>query len=405
MPPRARGRGRGRAGAAPSGGGRGRGRGRTGGGVAEGQSRGQFLQTHTGPQAGAIANAEAGAEYNPEIRELRTQAKGSRKREGDLGQWYAQLAADYQGASDAGAAALQSIQDTTGKQLAEAGDRSSADLTKLSADNEAFAKLTGGPIDTAGLSKIAQAGAAAQRSRVALNVPVAEEQAHFVGKLGGEKVASRMKGIEARQEERDRREKIRKDLTGVRKEKGLKRTVKKEEIREADRGYASELKKLKLARQEARTAKEAAAAEAALAQVEAARQASNDAIAQRQAQERIGISAKNARTSARSQKATAKNYEKDNKGGMTQAERRDRKEHYGDAYNAAKGLLGIKVPKSSKEWAKFQAALIEKLGSSYSQEAIAAVAKLRQAQAAKNRGAYDKRVRKGEVAGPPSPKK
>lgn len=377
--PKARGRGRGRAG----GGGKGRGRGR---GRSGGQSAGEFLAPRTGREAGAAANAAAGAEFNPEIRELRTQAKGSRKREGDLGQWYAQLAADYQGASSEGAAALQSIQDTTSAQLAEASGRSSADLAKLSADNEAFAKLTGGPIDTAGLSKIAQAGAAAERSRVALNVPVAEEQAHFIGRLGGEKVATRMRGVEARGEERDRREKIRKDLTGVRKEKGLARATRKEEIREADRGYSLSLKEMAAARAEARAAERQAAADAALASVEASREARQDAITNQQAAERIGISRKNARTSARSQKATAANYKEDNKGGMTPAERRDRQEHAGDALSQAKALLKIKVPKTSKQWAQFEAELQKRLGSSYSAEASAAVAKLRKVQAAKKQG-------------------
>lgn len=393
-----RGRGRGRVGGQP-GAGRGRGRGRGG------DSVGKFLAPHTGRQAGAVANAEASAEYNPEIRDLRQQAKGSRMRGQDIGQWYAELAADYQGAQDAGAAALQSIEDTTTKQLGEAGDRSSADQARLSAEDEAFAKLTGGPKDTAGLSKIAQAGAAAERSRVALNAPVAEEQANFVGRLGGEKTASRMRGIEARQEERDRRDKILSDVRGVRKEKGAARVAAKEKIREADRGYATDLKQLKLSRREARAAEQQAAADAALAQVESERSARQDAVGNRQAQERIGISAKNARTSARSQRATAANYKTDNKGGLSTAEKRARGEHSSDAMSAAKAQLGVKVPKSPKEWAQFESALIEKLGSSYSAEASAAVAKLRKVQAAKRRGAYDRRIRKGEVQGPPTPKK
>lgn len=395
-----RGRGRGRVGGARGGGGGGRGRGRGRGG----DSVGKFLGPHTGRQAGAIANAQAGAEYNPEIRELRSQAKGSRKREADLGAWYAQLAADYQGASSQGAAALQAVQDATSKQLGEASDRSSADLSNLSAQDEAFANLVGGPKDTEGLARIAQASAAAQRSRVALNEPVAQEQANFVGRLGGEKVAARMQGIEERRAEQRRRDKIKKDLTATRKDKGRARVGKKEEIRQADRSYVMDRKQLKLQQQEARAAEQQAAADAALARIEAARSARQDSIANRQAQERIGISRKNARTSARSQRATARNYKEDNKGGLSPAEKRARGEHSSDAMSAAKALLGIKVPKNEKQWAQFEAALIEKLGSSYSAEASRAVAKLRKAQAAKRRGGYDKRVRRGEVAGPPSPR-
>ncbi|HXR30813.1 MAG TPA: hypothetical protein VN752_06700 [Solirubrobacterales bacterium] len=392
-----RGRGRGRIGGARGGGGRGRGRG-------GGDSVGKFLAPHTGRQAGAIANAQAGAEYNPQIREERGAVKGSRKREADLGQWYAQLAADYQGASSQGAAALQAVQDRTSQQLAEASGRSTADLSKLSADDEAFAKLVGGPKDTEGLARIAEAGAAAQRSRVALNAPVAQEQANFVGRLGGEKVAARMQGIEERRAEQRRRDKLKKDLTATRKEKGKARVGKKEEIRQVDRSYVLDRKQLKLSQREARAAEQQAAADAALARIQAAQDARQDSIANRQAQERIGISRKNARTSARSQRATARNQREENKGGLSTAEKRARGEHSSDAMSAAKALLGIKVPKTAKQWAQFEAALIEKLGSSYSAEAARAVAKLRQAQAAKRRGGYDKRVRRGEVAGPPSPR-
>jgi hypothetical protein len=376
----ARGRGRGRVGAghAPAGGGgRGRGRGHGGGG---GNSVGKFLAPHTGRQAGAVANAEAGTEYNAPIREAREQAKGSRKRQGDLGQWYAQLASDYRGAQAAGASALKSVEDTTSSQLAAAGGRSDAEQAQLAGQDEQFASLVGGPKDTAGLAKIAQAAQAAGAARVDQSKPVLSEQANFVARLGGDKAAARMKGIEARQEERDRRDKIIKELGAVRKEKGQARVANKEKIRESDRGYAAELKKLKLARREARTAEQAAAASAALAQVESARKAEQDAISNRQEQQRIGISAKNAATARRSQRATAKHYTKENSGGLSTAEKRSRGEHSADAMSTAKALLGIKVPKSGKEWSQFEAALIEKLGSSYGAEAASAVAKLRKAQ-------------------------
>lgn len=380
---------------------RGRGRGRIGGGARRGRGRGrggsteQFLAPRTGRQAGAAANAAASAEYNPEIRQLRQEARGSRKREGDLGRWYAQLAADYRGAQSTGAAALQSVQDTTSRQLAEAGDRSSADLSKLISEDEKLAALSGGPKDTAGLTQIAQAGAAAERSRVALGQPVAQEQANFVGRLGGDKAAARMKGIEARGEERDRRLKIRSDLVGARKEKGAARATRKEEIRGADRDYATTLKQMQAEQQEARAAEQQAAADTALAQIEASREAEQDAIGNRMEQERIGISRRNARTSERSQRASARSDREDKKGGLSTAEKRARGEHKSDAMSAAKALLGIKVPKNEKQWSQFQAALIEKLGSSYSAEAVAAVQKIRATQKKKNRQGYKGRVRLG----------
>lgn len=355
-----RGRGRGRVGGGGGEGkGKGRGRGRGGGG----QSVGKFLAPRNGRQAGAVANAGANAEYNPEIRELREQAKGSRQREADLGQWYAQLAADYQGAQDTGATALQSIQDTTSKQLADASGRSSADIAKLGADDEAFAKLTGGPKDTAGLEQIAQAGAAAQRSRVALGVPIATEQANLVGRLGSEKTAARMQGVESRQAERLRRDKIRKDLTGVRKEKGAARVTRKEEIRQTDRGYVLDKKNLKLSQREAAAAEQQAAADAALAQVEAARSARQDAIGNRMEQERIGISAKNARTSAKSQRATARNNRQDNRRQAREAQA-ERKGGLREATTVAESLVrqrGKPIKKAS-EWAELEEAIRKETG-------------------------------------------
>lgn len=390
-------RGRGRVGGR-RGGGRGRGRGRGG------QSVGKFLAPRTGRQAGAIANAQAGAEYNPEIRELRQQAKGSRKRQMDLGSWYAQLASDYEAAQNAGAAALQSIQDTTSQQLAEAGQRSSADLSRLSAEDAEFAKLVGGPKDTEGLARIAQASAAAQRSRVALNQPVAAEQANFVARLGSDKTAARMQGIESRREEARRRDKIKSDLAAVRKEKGLARVARKEEIRAADRNYAMQLKQLRLARREARSAEQQAAADAAIAQIEAAREARQDAIANRQAQERIGIARKNAATSARAQRATARNYRQDNRRLAREAKVK-KNTKLKNAAAAAKRAIALEgMPKNAKQWAIVEQYVAEASGVS-DEEARRVVARMRRGRKAARNLSYEDRIRRGEVAGPPRPRK
>lgn len=385
-------------------------RGRQGGGhVGAGRGRGRggsvrgFLAPRNERQAAHVAAAEAGAEYGPQIREDRQQIAGSRKRQADLGSWYRQLAADYGKAQAAGSAALQSVENTTTQQLAEAGQRSSADQAALGAEDASLASLVGGPKDTAGLSKIAQAGAAAQRARVALNMPVAQEQANLVANLGGQKAAARMQGIEARTEERNRADKLRSELGAVRKEKGAATVANLEKLREADRAYATEEAKMRLAQREARTSEQSAAATAALAQIKARREAVQDAIANRQSQERIAIERRNAGTSEASQQATAHHYAVENKGGLTPSEINTRREHRHDAMSTAKAQLALKVPKNQKQWAQFEAALIEKLGSSYAAEAAKAVAKLRRAQAEKNRGAYERRVRRGQVDGPPMP--
>lgn len=409
----ARGRGRGKVGGNHGG------RARGGGGKkapGRGKTGANFLAPRNEREAGKAANAAASVEFNPGIRETREDIAGSNKRQADLGSWYAQLAADYQGAQAAGSAALQSVGTITTQQEAEAAARSGAEQSTLSASDEAFANLTGGPKDTTGLATIAAAGAAAERARVdEAKLPISE-QANFVARLGSDKTAARLKGIESRQEEARRREKLKSSLAAQRKEKGSARVAGKEKIRESDRSYATELKQLQLAQREARTAEQAAAASAALAQLKANHEATQDAIANRQAQERIGVSRtnakisssnaktsrRNARTSRRAAAATAKHYEEENNGTLTTAEKRSRGEHKADAMAAAKALLGIKVPKNAKQWSQFEAALIEKLGSSYAAQAAEAVKKIRAAQG--NRNGYDKRVRKGEVAGPPTPR-
>lgn len=366
-------------------------RGRIAGGAVSGGRRGGRRGRGRGRSPGAVANAQVGPEFDPSIRQTRSEAKGSRKRERDLGDWYNQLAADYQGAQDKGLAALRSVQDTTTQQLGEAASRSSADQAALAAQDQEFAKLTGGPTDSRGLSKIAEAGSAAERSRVALNLPVAQEQANFVGRLGSDRAAARLGGIEARRDEGRRREKIRADLAALQKDKANARTGKAEEIR-------TTRQQAQIERQEARTAEREAAADAAMAQIESQREARQQAVDNRQEEERIAISRRNAKTGERSQRATARSYEEDSKGGPTPAERRDRKEHAGDAMSAAKAQLGVKVPKSDKEWAQFEAALIEKLGTSYGAEAAAAVAKLRKIQGYKNR-TRSRRMHQGKVPG------
>jgi hypothetical protein len=357
-----------------------------------GDSVGKFLAPHTGRQAGAIANAEAGTEYNPGIRQSREEAKGSRKREQDLGAWYAQLASDYQGAQDRGSAALQSVEDTTTKQLGEANAASSADQARLASQDESFATLVGGPKDTEGLAKIAQAGAAASRARVDQSKPVISEQANFTARLGSDKTAARLQGIEERRSEQRRRDKIKSEIAAQRKEKGSARVAAKEKIRESDRGYATELKKLRLARKEAKTAAQAAAADAALAQLKAGREARQDAIANQQAQERIGISRRNAGTAEKSQAATAKHYKQTGKGLTPTQQRAAHREQKSATITAANLYKAAKKPPSTPQsWAAFTQLVAAEEGIDAT-AAAKAVAKLRQGLAAKNRKGYANRA-------------
>ncbi|HEX7246425.1 MAG TPA: hypothetical protein VF245_12770 [Solirubrobacterales bacterium] len=210
-------------------------RGGGGGGRGRAAAVGRFTQPHTGREAGRIANAEAGTEYNPEIRNKRSQAAGSAQREKDITAWFGQLAGEYADSQAKGNEAFKTQQDAVGKQLAEASQRGQDEQKGISERDAAFAKLVGGPIDTEGAARIAAAASAADRSRVTLSQLPASEQANFIAALGGQRTASRLQGIEARKSENDRRQKILDDLAGIRKEKGQARVANKEKIREADR--------------------------------------------------------------------------------------------------------------------------------------------------------------------------
>lgn len=266
-------------------------RGRRGGGAARGRGSavGRFLRPHTGREAGRVANAQAGTEYNPEIRQIRSQAKGSAKRERDIGAWFGQLASDYADSQAKGTEAFRVQQDALAKQLGEASARAQGEQKSISDKDAAFAKLVGGPIDTQGAARIAAAAAASDRSRIQLSSLPAAEQANYLASLSGQRTAARLQGIEARNSENDRRQKILSDLAAVRKEKGQARVANKEKIRESDR-----------AEQHARVADSLSRKQMRLEAKKAANEAASDSAYNRAIieQARLGLAGKQVSASA-----------------------------------------------------------------------------------------------------------
>jgi hypothetical protein len=360
----------------------------------QGGSVSSFLQPHTGKAAGRIANAEAGTEFNPAIREGRQQAKGSRKRQADIGHWYSQLAGDYAGSQAAGNTAFKTAQDAVSKQLAEAGARGSGEVSELAGKDASIAALVGGPTNAAGIDQAAQAGAAADRSRAALNAPIATTQAAYLASLGGRRTAARMKGIEARGEESARREKILQDVGAARKEKGQAKVSNMEKIRESDRGYSLEQRKLKQAKKEAAISAQQSAASLAVSQANLAREVREGKISAQQAQERIEVERTNAKTSRRSQQATAKHYKQGAKGGLTASEIQAQKEGHQNAVASGHSLVqasGHGYPTTPQAWAQLEEAIRAESEVSPA-EARAAVARMKGEQAAAAKNPYPTRV-------------
>ncbi len=370
-------------------------RGRIGGGPAHskgrGRGRGRLAPHGGGSQATRAVSAQAGLEFDPAIREGRQQAQGSRKREQDLGSWYQQLAADYAQSQQAGQQAFETAQNTTSKQLDEAAARSQGEQAELTKQDAEFAKTVGGPTNEVGLSTIAKAAAAADRSRVALNAPVAQTQANYLASLGGRRTAARMRGVEAQKEERSRRDKIRSDIGKLRKEKGAAKVVGAQKQSEAARDAATELAKLQLDRREAATAEQKATADTALARLKASHELSQDAIGNRQSQERIGISRRNSKTSARSQRATAKHYKQSGKGGLSPGERNtNRKERQSAASLVHTAVTQAGPPHNAAEAAELESIVVEKGGSP--REVHRAVQTLLNRAKAKSRKGYANRA-------------
>jgi len=204
----------------------------------EAKAQQRFIGLHTPKQANRVASAEARAEYQPVIRGLRSEARASRKRQGELGQQYGQLTADIGGNIDRAAQTYAQQQAEITKRLADAGGADRTSSAGLSAQDAATAALLGGPTDQRGAELRAAAAQALAQQRVSMNAPLAAEGANFIHYLGGRKVSARERGIESGKAESDRRRKIKEDIRAAKKERGQKKVANLETLRGGDRDFS-----------------------------------------------------------------------------------------------------------------------------------------------------------------------
>jgi hypothetical protein len=323
-----------------------------------------------------IAKTQTNLEYNPSIRAARAEARGSAKREKQIGGWYNQLASDYGAGAQAAQQAFTTAEQATNARLAEAGQRNTAALNEQSAKDDSFAKLVGAPTDASGMSQAAAAAAALERQRVTLAAPLTAMGANFVSSMGSRAAGTRLRGIEARKAEGDRRQKIKSDIGAARLEKGKAAVVAIDKLTRADREAASERAALGLKGKEAATD-----ARQAQARINVSRR--NSKISARNA----GTAVRNAATTERSQQATERHYkhgDKKGKDGLTPSERNAQKAGRKNALAAAQGLVkasGKGYPKTPQAWAQLEEAVRAEAEVSPG-EAQAAIARLRQRQEA-----------------------
>jgi hypothetical protein len=204
----------------------------------EQKSRSEFINLPTAQKAKRTARAQANVVYKPVLRGLRSEVAGSRKREGELKDWYGGLTAQNQAAQQSAAATSQAAESALTQRLANASASDSSALQAQASQNASLAKLLGGPANTAGQAEAAKGAQAVAQQRVALTSPLTAERASQQGYLAQRGVSATERGIEARKAETSRRRKIKEDLRAGKKERGQAVVANLEKLREGARDYA-----------------------------------------------------------------------------------------------------------------------------------------------------------------------
>lgn len=263
----------------------------------------RFTEPLTPKRAGHIARAEAGTEYDPVVRSIRGQARGSVKREKDLGDWYDQEASTQAAAIPVAQAGTASAVAATNARLAAAGQADKADLATIASQNASLASRLGGPVDLAGQQQAAAGDASRAQQAIALNAPLAATGADYVNSLAAKEVATRQRGVEARSAEGTRRRKIQEDLQAAQKQRGQATTKNLQSLREA-------------------------AEQAQVDRLAFGLKKSTAAISAQQGAARIKVSRSNAKISARNA-ATSERNAATTEGNSAETRRHDRQEEKG----------------------------------------------------------------------------
>jgi hypothetical protein len=204
----------------------------------EAKSQERFIASPTAQKAKRTARAQANVAYKPVLRGLKSEVAGSRKREGELKDWYGGLTAQNAAAQQSAAASSSAQESALTQRLANASASDSANLQDLASKNEATAKLLGGPTNSRGLAEAAAGNTAVAQQRVALTSPLTAERASYQNYLGQRGISATERGMEARKAETSRRRKIKEDLRAGKKERGQAVVANLEKQREGARDYA-----------------------------------------------------------------------------------------------------------------------------------------------------------------------
>jgi len=206
----------------------------------ERKSAQRFREPLTSKRARKVAGSYAKSEFKPLERQISSEIRGSAKREGEISQWYGQLAADVGTSTAQAADAFKAAEAATTQRLADAASRNDESLKALSTEDAKFAELVNAPTNAPGLSQAAEAGAANDRLRVILNQPNTDRGANAIAAAGPKLASTRLAGIKAHGDERTRRTSMNQDLRSTKRERGASIPKYLQQLREGDRQFALE---------------------------------------------------------------------------------------------------------------------------------------------------------------------
>ncbi len=340
------------------------------------KAQARFIESPTPKKARRIAGAEANKEYRPVLRGLRSEVAGSKKREGELKDWYGGLTSQNQQAQQSAAATSQAAESALTQRLNNASASDSSALQAQASQNASLSKLLGGPTNTAGQVEAAKGAQAVAQQRVALTSPLTAERASYQNYLGQRGVSATERGIEARKSETSRRRKIKEDLRAGKKERGQAVVANLEKLREGARDYAIQKQAFGQKGKELAVGSREAAQDRRLKAREGAADRSIDQAKLGISQAKLGLEQRKTNQTGRKIKQSQRklrNEEAEATGGKkgVSADKRS-------AMSEAKALYRSESPPATdSEWAKFQSALAEK-GEINPADAAWAVKRLRQ---------------------------
>lgn len=199
-----------------------------------------FVGPYTPKQAHKVAAKTVQTEYRPTERQIASEIRGSKKREGEIGDWYSQLEDQYAQGQQSAASAADAANAATAASLQQTSANTASLLQGLAGQDAAFAAQVGGPTNVAGQQKQVEAAAAAERMRAALQAPITASRANNVASYGSKRATAALAGIQAHKEEGTRRQKEKSDLRALKGERGSAIAKKVAELREQDQTYTTQ---------------------------------------------------------------------------------------------------------------------------------------------------------------------